>query len=248
MCSGARNPAIPCSRRVSARADCTHGRARSGGGRSLRESSRAPHPGAGDRRPARAAPDVTQRPACPPLSGHSRPGAARRSPLGPPPRPACDPAASFDPAIPNGFATWKDEKRSKSRRWSVMRGRLTGRAGGSPPAPSAGQSLAASAAASPCRPHRSRSRARRIVVPPACRRPRPTTPRPRQDFSLPASKPCVSISFAERHTGVWLRGRAHPSHGWGHKFKSCNAHHLRERDSATGPFFMFTGNAKRVRS
>ena len=32
------------------------------------------------------------------------------------------------------------------------------------------------------------------------------------------------ILLAEKHKGVWLRGRAHPSHGWGHKFKSCNAH------------------------
>ena len=32
------------------------------------------------------------------------------------------------------------------------------------------------------------------------------------------------ILHAEKHKGVWLRGRAHPSHGWGHKFKSCNAH------------------------
>ena len=27
-------------------------------------------------------------------------------------------------------------------------------------------------------------------------------------------------------TGDWLRGRAHPSHGWGRRFKSCIAHHL----------------------
>ena len=32
------------------------------------------------------------------------------------------------------------------------------------------------------------------------------------------------ILLAEKHKGVWLRGRAHPSHGWGHKFNSCNAH------------------------
>ena len=27
-------------------------------------------------------------------------------------------------------------------------------------------------------------------------------------------------------SGDWLRGRAHPSHGWGRRFKSCIAHHL----------------------
>ena len=33
------------------------------------------------------------------------------------------------------------------------------------------------------------------------------------------------VAIAEKHMGVWLRGRALPSHGRGHKFKSCNAHH-----------------------
>ena len=27
-----------------------------------------------------------------------------------------------------------------------------------------------------------------------------------------------------KSTGDWLRGRAYPSHGWGHKFESCIAH------------------------
>ena len=36
---------------------------------------------------------------------------------------------------------------------------------------------------------------------------------------------CVTINSAERQMGDWLRGRAYPSHGWGHKFESCIAHH-----------------------
>ena len=32
--------------------------------------------------------------------------------------------------------------------------------------------------------------------------------------------------------GDWLRGRAHPSHGWGRRFKSCIAHHCVYRRGA----------------
>ena len=38
-------------------------------------------------------------------------------------------------------------------------------------------------------------------------------------------------------TGDWLRGRAHPSHGWGHKFKSCIAHQT-SQGFFGGPFLL----------
>ena len=42
-----------------------------------------------------------------------------------------------------------------------------------------------------------------------------------------------------KSTGDWLRGRAYPSHGWGHKFESCIAHHhIRKAPGHWGLFAM----------
>ena len=40
----------------------------------------------------------------------------------------------------------------------------------------------------------------------------------------PSSKFVLVFSLL-KSTGDWLRGRAYPSHGWGHEFESCIAHH-----------------------
>ena len=47
------------------------------------------------------------------------------------------------------------------------------------------------------------------------------------------------ILSAEKHTGDWLRGRAYPSHGWGHKFESCIAHHRTLRSEQCSGLFVF---------
>ena len=47
------------------------------------------------------------------------------------------------------------------------------------------------------------------------------------------------ILSAEKHTGDWLRGRAYPSHGWGHKFESCIAHHRTLRPEQCSGLFIF---------
>lgn len=45
--------------------------------------------------------------------------------------------------------------------------------------------------------------------------------------------------------GDWLRGRAYPSHGWGHKFESCIAHHLKIRSEVFPlAYFIFETETK----
>ena len=55
------------------------------------------------------------------------------------------------------------------------------------------------------------------------------------------------INFAEKHTGDWLRGRAYPSHGWGHKFESCIAHHRNLRLGHTSWPFSFAPDMRIIR-
>ena len=55
------------------------------------------------------------------------------------------------------------------------------------------------------------------------------------------------INFAEKHTGDWLRGRAYPSHGWGHKFESCIAHHRNLRSGHTSWPFSFAPDMRIIR-
>ena len=50
---------------------------------------------------------------------------------------------------------------------------------------------------------------------------------------------CVVVYSLLKSTGDWLRGRAYPSHGWGHKFESCIAHHhIRKAPGHWGLFAM----------
>ena len=50
------------------------------------------------------------------------------------------------------------------------------------------------------------------------------------------------MNSAVRQMGDWLRGRAYPSHGWGHKFESCIAHH--RKDEAAGNSGLFSNMRK----
>ena len=47
------------------------------------------------------------------------------------------------------------------------------------------------------------------------------------------------MNSAVRQMGDWLRGRAYPSHGWGHKFESCIAHHRKDEAAGNSGLFSF---------
>ena len=65
-------------------------------------------------------------------------------------------------------------------------------------------------------------------------------------FKLPLALRLASMLVFSllKSTGDWLRGRAYPSHGWGHKFESCIAHHQTFKAPGNWSLFAITRMCK----